>query len=151
MVRPRATTLGYRFGATLIQPPTDNLYKFMAIVGLLLWVGGALYPWSKAYEIEKELITLEAQIVQAKEVPAKADTALLEKNLKLVRLNFKAAIAYFVIGVLSFFSGGYLMFYGFRFWYFRVQKPMDEQVLKSVGSSRAADRDAKREAAPSAD
>lgn len=127
----------------MIQPPTDNLYKFMAIVGLLLWVGGALYPWSKAYEIEKEVISLEAQIAQAKENPAKADLVSLERNLKLLRLNFKATVAYFVIGVLSFFFGGYLMFYGFRFWYLRVQKPLDEQALQSGGSNPAVERGAK--------
>ena len=115
----------------------------MAIVGLLLWVGGALYPWSKAYEIEKEVIFLEAQIAQAKENPAKEDLVSLEKNSKLVRLNFKVTVAYFVVGVLSFFFGGYLMFYGFRFWYLRVQKPMDEQALKSGGPNPAVDRDAK--------
>lgn len=117
----------------MIHPPTDNLYKFMAIVGLLLWVGGALYPWSKAYEIEKEVISLEAQIAQAQVNPAKADTVSLDKNLNLIRLNFKATVAYFVVGVLSFFFGGYLMFYGFRFWYLRVQKPIDEIALKSGG------------------
>ena len=115
----------------------------MAIVGLLLWVGGALYPWSKAYEIEKETIFLEAQIAQAKENPAKADLVSLDRNLKLLRLNFKATVAYFVIGALSVFFGGYLMFYGFRFWYLRVQKPMDEQALKSGGPNPAVERDAK--------
>jgi hypothetical protein len=44
----------------MIQPPTDNLYKFMAIVGLLLFIGGALYPLTKAYEIEKELTVVSA-------------------------------------------------------------------------------------------
>jgi hypothetical protein len=33
----------------------------MAILGLMLWAGGALYPWTKAYELEKEVILLEAQ------------------------------------------------------------------------------------------
>ena len=52
----------------MLNPPTDNLYKFMAIIGLILWVGGALYPFTKAYEVEKELITLEAEFQHIIEV-----------------------------------------------------------------------------------
>ena len=112
----------------MLQPPTDNLYKFMAIIGLILWVGGALYPWTKAYEVEKELISLEAEVQHAQEQPAQSNPIELEKKTKLVRLLFKATIGYFVVSVLSFFVGGFLMYYGFKIWYIRVQKPLDEKL-----------------------
>jgi hypothetical protein len=102
----------------------------MAIVGLLLLTGGLLYPWTKAYELEKELIVLEAQISQAKEKQTQPNVIELEKNLKLARLTFKATIAYFVLGTLSFIFGCILTINGFRFWYLRVQKKLDEQLLK---------------------
>lgn len=112
----------------MFQPPTDNLYKFMAIIGLILWVGGALYPWTKAYEVGKELITLEAEVQHAQEQPAQSNPIELEKKTKLIRLLFKATIGYFVVSILSFFVGGFLMYYGFRLWYTRVQKPLDEKL-----------------------
>ena len=112
----------------MLQPPTDNLYKFMAIIGLILWVGGALYPWTKAYEVEKELITLGAEIKHAQEQPAQANPIELEKKAKLNRLLFKVTIVYFAIGLLSFLVGGFLTYYGFKLWYIRVQKPLDEKL-----------------------
>ena len=117
----------------MLQPPTDNLYKFMAIFGLILWVGGALYPWTKAYEVEKELITLEAEIQHAQEQPAQANVVELEKNLKLISLLFKVAIGYFAFGTLSFSIGGFLTYYGFKFWYIRVQIPLDEKLKNAKG------------------
>jgi len=114
----------------MLQPPTDNLYKFMAIIGLMLWVGGTLYPWTKAYEVEKELIALEAEIKHAQELPAQLNSIELEKKIKLIRLSFNATKAYFAIGILSFLVGGFLTYYGFRLWYIRVQKPLDEQLKK---------------------
>ena len=117
----------------MLQPPTDNLYKFMAIFGLILWIGGALYPWTKAYEVEKELITLEAEIKHAQEQPAQANVIELEKKLKLNRLLFKVAIGYCAFGILGFLIGGFLTYYGFKLWYMRVQKPLDEKLKNEKG------------------
>jgi hypothetical protein len=114
----------------LLQPPTDNLYKFMAILGLMLWIGGVLYPWTKAYELEKEIIFLEAQVSQSKENSSNSNPIELDKNVKLIRLNFKATVIYFSIGILSMLAGGFLMIYGFKLWYLRVQKPLDNQLRK---------------------
>lgn len=114
----------------MLQPPTDNLYKFMAIIGLIIWVGGGWYPWTKAYEVEKELITLEAEIKHAQQYPVQSNPVELEKNGKLVRLFLKATIVYFAIGTFGMMVGGVLMYYGFRFWYIRVQKPLDDQLNK---------------------
>jgi len=116
----------------MLQPPTDNLYKFMAIIGLMLWIGGALYPWQKAYEMERELITLQAEIKYAQEFPSEAKPIELEKKVKLIRLLYKSTVAYFAIGILSLAVGGFLMLYGFKYWYIRVQKPLDEKMKKQA-------------------
>ena len=118
----------------MLQPPTDNLYKFMAIFGLILWVGGALYPWTKAYEVEKEMITLKAEIKHAQEQPIQKNVIELEKNLKLNRLLFKVAIVYFGFGTFSFLIGVPLTYYGFKFWYIHVQIPLDEKLKNAKGS-----------------
>jgi len=112
----------------MIQPPTDNLYKFMAIIGLLMWVGGAIYPWTKLYEAEKEMVVLQAQIEYSKTHPNQFTALELTIKNEQIRLKVKAGIAFTIIGGLSFFVGGYLMNFGFRFWYFRVQKPLDKQL-----------------------
>ena len=114
----------------MLQPPTDNLYKFMAIIGLIIWVAGVWYPWTKAYEVEKEHITLEAEIKHAQQHPAQSNLIELEKKEKLARLLFKAILVYFSIGVFGMLVGGFLMYYGFRLWYIRVQKPLDDQLNK---------------------
>ena len=113
----------------MLQPPTDNLYKFMAIIGLMLWIGGVLYPWTKAYEVEREIIMLEAEVKYAQEHPAESNPIELEKKTKLIRLLFKAATVYFATGVIASLIGGFLTFYGFQLWYIRVQKPLDEQIV----------------------
>jgi hypothetical protein len=112
----------------MIQPPTDNLYKFMAIVGLLLFIGGALYPWTKAYEIEKELIVVSAQLDHARIGATPSSVLEFDIKNKRIRLMFKATIAYFASGIVSMLIGGVLVYYGFRFWYLRVQKPLDKQL-----------------------
>jgi hypothetical protein len=118
----------------IIQPPTDNLYKFMAIFGLILWVGGMFYPLTKAYELKRDQIELEAQVAQAEKNPEQANTVVLRKNLNQIRLALKASLAYFIIGGISMVIGGCLMYFGFKWWYVRVQKPLDAQL--SLASSR---------------
>jgi len=38
----------------MLEPPTDNLYKFLAIFGLLIWGFSIVYPWSRMLEHERE-------------------------------------------------------------------------------------------------
>ena len=48
------------------QPPTDNLYKFMAIAGLALFAASMSVPWHYAFNIKEELYkVMEAQEVLA--------------------------------------------------------------------------------------
>jgi cell division protein FtsL len=45
----------------MIQPPTDSLYKFMAITGILLAVFIIVYPRAKVYELDREATSLQAR------------------------------------------------------------------------------------------
>jgi len=54
----------------MITPPTDSLYKFIAIAGLAMLLWGASFPWIKAYEAELQSSELRAHI---KSVSQKAD------------------------------------------------------------------------------
>lgn len=119
----------------IFQPPTDNLYKFMAIFGLILWVGGIFYPLNKAYEMEEDVIEIEAQVAQAEKNPELANTVELRKNIKQIKLKLFAVRVYLTIGGISMLIGGYLMYFGFKWWYARVQRPLDSQL--SLASRRS--------------
>lgn len=112
-----------------LQPPTDNLYKFMAILGLLLFVGGTIYPWTKAYELEIRVIELTAEVNLARVDQTKVDVIQIEKKADQIRLTFRAVIGLFVFGIFSMATGGWLMYRGFCWWYQRVQVPLDQELL----------------------
>lgn len=112
-----------------LQPPTDNLYKFMAILGLLLWVGGAVYPWTKAYELQIQVIELTADIKRAGLDPTKADLIEVEKKIDQSRLTLTTVSSLFIFGILNMVVGGLLMHRGFAWWYTRVQKLLDQELL----------------------
>jgi hypothetical protein len=42
----------------MISPPTDSLYKFIAISGLVFIIWGASYPWTKSQELDLEVSSL---------------------------------------------------------------------------------------------
>ena len=46
----------------MISPPTDSLYKFIAISGVVLFLWGAAFPWNKAYELKLQSIDLAGKI-----------------------------------------------------------------------------------------
>ena len=45
----------------MFELPTDNLYMFLAIFGLLIWGFSIGYPWSSALEHEREEEELEGE------------------------------------------------------------------------------------------
>lgn len=61
----------------MISPPTDSLYKFCAIVGLVMALWGAAFPWNKSYEAKLEGAKLRAEIKaageKAKQLQARRD------------------------------------------------------------------------------
>lgn len=44
----------------MIAPPTDSLYKFAAIVGLVMVLWGVAFPWNKSHELRIEVAELKA-------------------------------------------------------------------------------------------
>ena len=74
----------------MFQPPTDNLYKFIAISGLILLLGGGIFPYMKSIELTQELIEFSGE---AKKLKLEADmTALKTEISKLqIKKTFKIA------------------------------------------------------------
>lgn len=57
----------------LMTPPTDSLYKFLAILGLVLAAWAVSFPWKQAYEYELKVAELKC--------------AELQRNIKVEKIN----------------------------------------------------------------
>jgi septal ring factor EnvC (AmiA/AmiB activator) len=168
--------------------PTDNLYKFCAVSGVVLLLFGATYPVQKLFDTQNNLDQvrteekiLSAQIADLREDfqrlnsdlesldkdttaaeanPGAADVPSLRarsaaagttlsavktqgRHLAIINIrqqgNFEhlthliqrlwlylAAAAIFMLGGLQ------LAFFGFRRWYYRVQKPADDLLQRQI-------------------
>ena len=111
-----------------IPVPTDNIFKFYALFGLLLFVfacGSMVYVTQSTNELVftsyVELETLKEQKVPSG--PVKAKIEMLERLLE-IGLQNKNLYRYFV----AVFSGigFWLSLYGFWRWHHRIQPVIDE-------------------------
>ncbi len=50
----------------MITPPTDSLYKFIAIAGLIILGWGVAYPWDKGIEYKLKVADTEAEVKKGK-------------------------------------------------------------------------------------
>src|SRR5580704_1991991 len=142
----------------LPQPPTDNIYKFFAIFGLVLFLASGLLLWGQVQQrvvIESEIEHLTQEIAYNLKLPdsPRLDTGKVvrdaspEDKAKVARVNeLKERIADLTLpfwlliafGALGTVGGLILMVKGFRLWYDRAQVYQD-RVLKAQ-----ADNDAKK-------
>ncbi|WP_339414208.1 hypothetical protein [Pseudomonas sp. EA_35y_Pfl2_R5] len=111
-----------------IPVPTDNIFKFYALFGLLLFVfacGALIYVTQSTNELVftsyVELETLKEQKTPSPSVVAKI--AMFERLLE-IGLQSKEMYRY----VIAFFSGigFWLSVYGFWQWHRRIQPVIDE-------------------------
>ncbi len=140
--------------------PSDNLYKFVAFAGLLITLVSLTYPLNKAEEfklavidaqaekakIEIELAAIEqlvGELEKAKQPTPQEVSGLRERILqsqtkkieldrlvKITQTKLDLSSKYFTAAIIGFIAGPWISFWGFRRWYVRVQKPLDEQVAK---------------------
>lgn len=145
------------------QLPTDNLYKFLAISGLVMIIVSYAYTGKAvndlaikgvetettmaALKIESDHIRDSMNLLKAgKDQGLEQWNALREKNLQVMiksaQLNgeIKKQIEYQrqakKLAAASFIGsifGVALAFSGFILWYLRVQKPADMQALHQLG------------------
>lgn len=66
----------------LMTPPTDSLYKFLAILGLVLAAWAISFPWKQAYEYELKVAELKCAELQR-------NTKIEAINTELARLKVK--------------------------------------------------------------
>lgn len=118
--------------------PTDNLYKFMAIGGIVLFLAGHFASWSGGTRIQE----LHAQVEQAKAISRiyaktdsqKAELALAEVAGAEYEIRFIEDQRWGVRAFLNFtfWVGSLLSLAGFILWYIRVQRQLDILLLEEI-------------------
>ena len=111
-----------------IPIPTDNIFKFYAFFGLLLFIfsaGSIMYVVHSTNELAFQAIV---EIETIKQIPNPSPVDLAKKQVLEKRLEIGVADKKFylrVIGVFTAVSIG-LMIYGFKKWHKDVQPVQDE-------------------------
>ncbi|MBJ6136392.1 MULTISPECIES: hypothetical protein [Marinobacter] len=108
--------------------PTDNIYKFYALFGLLLIIfsiGAMLYVNQStndlAFEVAVEYETLKADPMRS--VADEARFTVLERKLEIAGLNKKTFMICLSVIIAA---GSFMVWYGFKKWHTEVQPVQDE-------------------------
>jgi len=132
---------------TIPSPPTDNLYKFIAISGTLILIFSFAFPTHYILKLGEEIADTTAAIATVKmrikqlemikkgtpdyskqlekvnDLQAKLinNNIMNEQTIKLLYFLFFQIITGIIMGLA-------LMYYGFSRWYLRVQIHLDEEL-----------------------
>ncbi len=106
-----------------IPIPTDNIFKFYALFGLLLFVfcsGSIIYVYHSTNELVFQ-VAIELETIQQNQNPSPVDK--LKMDVLMKRLDIAINDRKYECIVIGFFQGVsvLLMFYGFRKWHKEVQ------------------------------
>ena len=119
--------------------PTDNLYKFVAIAGLVMILAGLIIPQLTIRKVDELVSTTEGilkYLENAKEAGRDLPHEKREDMISLIRQNielgrsgirqwkFESMLASAII-----VTGVIFAFLGFLLWYFRVQRHMDKILV----------------------
>jgi len=116
-----------------IPLPTDNIYKFYALFGLLLFIfgiGSLIYvnesTNSQTYEIIGEYHTLKQMHPKARSMAQEIKYQILDRKLD----DAVASKIYYSLGIGLITVLGILMFcYGFKIWHTIIQ-PMQDDITR---------------------
>ena len=133
-----------------IALPTDNIYKFYAMFGLLILLTSGVmffmrheYYNSMAFERYIPLETLKAKNTQTKE--EKAQLYLLEQKAIIAKSDEKLELS---IYLFFFLFGICLTIYGFHHWQTKIQpkqdKLLDLQIQKIEDEIKVSNRQFKK-------
>ncbi|MDN3518065.1 hypothetical protein QWY84_10630 [Aquisalimonas lutea] len=108
--------------------PTDNIYKFYALFGLLLIIfsiGAMLYVNKStndlAFDVAVEYETLKADPMRS--VADEARFTVLERKLEIAGKNKKTFMIFLSVIIAA---GSLMVWYGFKKWHTEVQPVQDE-------------------------
>jgi len=136
--------------------PTDNLYKFMAIIGVVTTALSILAPASvgrtialQQFEIERDLSLLEAEQRRIETLPPEQEMAEHDQHARELRRNleevkYKNRVLEYSIWTLRLWKaaaamgivGGLLLSVsGFWLWYTRLQRFQDRALAEQAAQS----------------
>ena len=110
-----------------IPLPTDNIYKFYAIFGLLLLITsilGTIWVGTSTNEKLHSLVKEYESIPGTEEVREKTDLGKFIESRMKVQVKNKQTFNYGLTGTTA--ISILLMWYGFRQWHTKVQPKQDE-------------------------
>ncbi|MGO8989285.1 MAG: hypothetical protein ACLQGU_14740 [bacterium] len=118
--------------------PTDNLYKFMALSGIILIISSFYIVWKHSDRSQQLLRELNASLAVENTNSDNRRSDLSDLKLKSEELKFilKEKPWYMTFLLISQFMGLVLSIVGFRLWYLRVQKYQDIILAKQARSLR---------------
>ena len=144
----------------LPSPPTDSLYKFIAIFGLVLILFSVSYPPAKGFDLKvaaadavalsekldvgMDNVESKLSILERTKSPAKEDVAKVRELMTMTLLDrvdarrakslfmiqAEAAIFYLYLGISTLITGTILTVLGFSLWYVRIQRHLDKAIAK---------------------
>jgi len=121
-----------------IPLPTDNIFKFYALFGLLLIVfsvGAAVYvnqdTNNLVFKIAVEYETLKAD--PARSISEETRFQILERKMEIAKQNKDTFL--YSLGAL-FAVGGLMAFYGFKKWHTEIQPIQDEMARLNLRKLR---------------
>jgi hypothetical protein len=148
----------------VLTPPTDNLYKFMAISGLVIAIAGWTLPLLRLSSAEIQVAEANRAIAAAESAEARARWLAMEMSIDSVpddaarstyldateRLSDLVALAHiqqveakslvselratWILGRISIALGLAVSIAGFVLWYKRVQKYLDIAIKRSAAA-----------------
>ena len=122
--------------------PTDNLYKFMAIVGVIITVLSFLIPARYMLSLQNEIIELETEIgvllvkseyykenVQNIDQLIESKLALyhVKRKSEIIQTKNRVLLAITGISIILLGFDGYLIYKGFANWYLKLQIHLDRR------------------------
>jgi len=118
--------------------PTDNLYKFMALSGIILIISSFYIVWKHADRSQELLRELNAGLAVENTYSDNRGSDLPNLKLKLEELKFilKEKPSYMTFLLISQIIGWVLSIIGFVLWYLRVQKYQDIILAEQARSLR---------------
>ncbi|MBX3659825.1 MAG: hypothetical protein KF740_15440 [Ramlibacter sp.] len=132
-----------------IPLPTDNIYKFYALFGLLVFIfsiGAMLYSTRSSNELLTNLM-VERETLKEVVVPAAGQIARIEVIDRLLEVGKSdktflrwALATLFVLGLWS-------AFYGFKTWHQKIQPIQDELISLQLRKLKVEVANLEREAA----
>lgn len=148
----------------LPTPPTDNLYKFMALASAIVAVFFFYLAFDRVYKMRqsnweitaqlRHIKTMQAVLPEQREIGSDNDEIDVKRFLEISKMISQLEVDLAILtesisnakissGVLIILSGLFalLSYYGFRLWYLRVQKLLDSLLLKQVSDLEQTETD----------